>query len=424
MDYTRREFGKLALATVPAVALFDKTLAGLALAQAKPNSLINGVQIGTITYSYRSMPDQSAEAILKYVVDSGISAIELMGAPVEAYARAQTGFTGGNAGRGGGGGGGGARAGAAPDAAAGAAAAGGAAAARGAAPAAGGGGGARGEAIPADASWNGQPCPARGGGGGGGGARAGAAPDAAAAGAAAGAAAAAPRGGGGGGGRGAQTPEQQAAADELRKWHQGLSMDVFKKLRKMYNDAGVTIYAVKNLNVNATDEELDYEFAVAEALGANHITAELPGHSDTSTATLKRVGDWALKKKIYAAYHTHAQGNITVFDEAFAASKGNMANVDFGHYVAGGGGNPVLFLEKFHDRISSFHLKDRTTPQHCQLNLAWGTGETPIKEILQTVKKNKWKIPASIELEYAVPQGSDAVKEVIKCLQYCKDALA
>ena len=40
------------------------------------------------------------------------------------------------------------------------------------------------------------------------------------------------------------------------------------------------------------------------------------------------------------------------------------------------------------------------------------------------MKKNKWKIPASIELEYSVPEGSDAVKEVAKCVQYCKAALA
>jgi sugar phosphate isomerase/epimerase len=127
---------------------------------------------------------------------------------------------------------------------------------------------------------------------------------------------------------------------------------------------------------------------------------------------------------MFAAYHTHEQGNITAFDTAFAASKGNKANVDFGHYVSGGGGNPVLFLEKFHDRIGSFHLKDRTTPEHCSLNLAWGTGETPIKELLQTVKKNKWNLPATIELEYAIPQGSNAVLEVRKCLEYCRNALA
>ena len=39
------------------------------------------------------------------------------------------------------------------------------------------------------------------------------------------------------------------------------------------------------------------------------------------------------------------------------------------------------------------------------------------------VKKNKWTMPATIELEYQVPPGSDAVKEVAKCLQYCRGAL-
>ena len=44
----------------------------------KPDSLINGVQIGCITYSFRSLPDQSAEATLQYVKDCGISAISIV----------------------------------------------------------------------------------------------------------------------------------------------------------------------------------------------------------------------------------------------------------------------------------------------------------------------------------------------------------
>jgi sugar phosphate isomerase/epimerase len=51
-----------------------------------PSSAINGVQIGLITYSFRDMPDQSAEATLQYVLDSGVRAIELMGDPAETYA--------------------------------------------------------------------------------------------------------------------------------------------------------------------------------------------------------------------------------------------------------------------------------------------------------------------------------------------------
>jgi sugar phosphate isomerase/epimerase len=334
--WTRREFGELALSTLPAAALLGKsTISSILTAAERPNSLINGVQIGTITYSYRSMPDQSAQALLGYILANGISAVELMGEPAEQFAGA----------------------------------------------------------------------PARGG-----------------------------RGGGGGGrGRGQQqpTPEQQAAQqaaqresrEAMRKWRLGVSMDRYKELRKLYNDAGVKIYGLKiSPNADMTDDEMDYVFNAGAAVGATHVTLEL----STDAAFLKRVGGFAEKHKVYAAYHSHTQGAMNAFDQAFALSKGNMANVDFGHYVAAGnvGGSPIQFLQKFHDRIASFHLKDRTTPEHGEKNLPWGMGETPIKEILQTVKKNKWTMPASIELEYQVPADSDAVKEVAKCFRYCKDALA
>ena len=374
---TRRDFGRLALTSAPAAALLGGTDFFTALAQTRPNSLIDGVQIGTITYSYRSMPDQSAEATLRYIVDSGISAVELMGGPIESFAGAP----------------------AAPSAGGGAGRAGGRAA--------GAGGGRAAAGAPAElppgarrGEWKGQECviPAPAGAGG---ARA------------------------GGRGRGEANAEQQAAQQEyaarLKAWRTSVSMDAFKKLRTMFNDAGVTIYATKMLNANMSDEEFEYVFNVAEALGADHTTLELL----TSDDQHRRIGEFATRKKIYAAYHTHLQGNMTAFDRALELSKGNKANVDFGHWVAAGntGGTPMQFLEKYHDRIASFHLKDRTTPEHCALNLPWGTGETPIREILQLVKKNRWRMPATVELEYAVPEGSDAVKEVRKCVEYCRTAL-
>src|SRR3954469_8982729 len=99
MAYTRREFGKLALAGLPAAGGLARTESIFgAFAQAKPNSLIDGVQIGTITYSYRQIPDQSAEATLKYILDSGISAVEIMGGPVESFAGAPTSGRGGGPG--------------------------------------------------------------------------------------------------------------------------------------------------------------------------------------------------------------------------------------------------------------------------------------------------------------------------------------
>ena len=105
---SRRDFGKLALSSAPAAALLGGTDFFTAFAQGKPNSKIDGVQIGTITYSYRSMADQSAEATLKYIVESGISAVELMGGPIESYAGIPTAEDGrGGGGRGAGAPGGG-----------------------------------------------------------------------------------------------------------------------------------------------------------------------------------------------------------------------------------------------------------------------------------------------------------------------------
>jgi sugar phosphate isomerase/epimerase len=60
---------------------------GIARGAEKPDSCFNGVQIGVITYSFRSMPS-SAEDLLKYLCKCGISSVELMGGPAEGYAKA------------------------------------------------------------------------------------------------------------------------------------------------------------------------------------------------------------------------------------------------------------------------------------------------------------------------------------------------
>ena len=46
---------------------------------------INGVQLGLITYSFRALKDQSAEATLQYILDCGVNFIELMGETAESF---------------------------------------------------------------------------------------------------------------------------------------------------------------------------------------------------------------------------------------------------------------------------------------------------------------------------------------------------
>jgi sugar phosphate isomerase/epimerase len=102
-----------------------------------------------------------------------------------------------------------------------------------------------------------------------------------------------------------------------------------------------------------------------------------------------------------------------------------MLNFDAGHYFGATGLHPNVLIERLHDRIVSVHLKDKTGPKAAEpnKNQPFGKGETPVVEMLQLIRTKGWPITCDIELEYTVPEGSDAVKEVVKCVAYCKAAL-
>jgi len=269
----------------------------------KNKSNFGGVQVGTITYSYRSMPDQSIPAILGYVVQSGLGSVELMGGPVEQYA-----------------------------------------------------------GIP-----------------------------------------------------------QGNDPEAIRQWRTTVSMDKFREIRKMFNKEGVNIDILKLGNQSWSDEEIDYAFNVCKTLGAKGITMEI------SEEAAKRMEPFAEKHHLYVIFHNHGQPgdpNFS-FDKILAYGPMLMLNLDAGHYYGATGENPCILIERLHDRIISLHIKDKTGPHATQPNenKQFGKGETPVIEILRTIQKNKWPIICDIELEYPVPEGSDAVKEITKCVDYCRAAL-
>ena len=69
------------------------------------------------------------------------------------------------------------------------------------------------------------------------------------------------------------------------------------------------------------------------------------------------------------------------------------------------------------------HMKDRRSKANGGDNLPWGTGDTPLADVLKLMRDNKYTFPATIELEYKVPEGSGPIEEVKKCLEFCKRAL-
>lgn len=121
------------------------------------------------------------------------------------------------------------------------------------------------------------------------------------------------------------------------------------------------------------------------------------------------------------AFHNHLQINATTYDGPLLGWDPNfMINFDIGHYVASNDDDPLAFVKKYRDRIASIHVKDRTTKAHGQKNLPFGQGDTPLAGLLALLKRERIDVPCDIELEYAIPTGSDAVKEVGVCNDYCR----
>lgn len=315
MTYTRRDLGKIGLATLPSSLL------------AKPDSRFGGVRIGiNAPYSFQRLPG-SADDVLKYLTELGLSTVELRSQPVEA--------------------------------------------------------------------WAGAPILTRTA---------------------------------GSGARTPPTPEQQeaqrAASEALEKWRLAASMDKFKEFRKKYHDAGIAIEIVKFDAVEKMkDEVVDYAFSLAKALGARAISCEIP------LSRTEWLGRFAAKHKMMVGYHGHAAvHNPEAFaapaswEKAMSYSKYNGINLDIGHFIAGNNTSPIPFIRKHADRITHVHLKDRKLNNGP--NVPWGQGDTPIKEVLLLMKKEKYPFQGTIEFEYPVPAGSTVLTEIAKCVEFCRTALA
>lgn len=208
--------------------------------------------------------------------------------------------------------------------------------------------------------------------------------------------------------------------EEIRKWRLSVPLDKFRGVRKKFDNAGISLYAYNySFRDDFTDEEIARGFEMAKALGVKYITAS------ATVSVAKRVAPLAEKNKIVVGMHGHSNtrdpnefAKPESFAEAMKLSKYIGVNLDVGHFFAAGY-DPVAYIEQHHARIVTLHLKDRKKDNG--RNMPFGEGDTPVKQVLQLLKRKKYRIPANIEYEYA---GGDTVAEVRKCFEYCRQALA
>src|SRR5262249_6241810 len=141
------------------------------------------------------------------------------------------------------------------------------------------------------------------------------------------------------------------------------------------------------------------------------MSCEMPLTDDThpmrQETETKHLGEAADKHQLMVGYHGHTAVTPAIWEKSFGYAKHNGANLDIGRFVAGFNTSPLPFPTEHHDRITHIHVKDRKFGNRGGENVPFGQGDTPVKEVLQLVRDNKWNIQATIEFEYDPPPNAD-----------------
>src|SRR5207253_2461849 len=116
-----------------------------------------------------------------------------------------------------------------------------------------------------------------------------------------------------------------------------------------------------------TGSELDYAFTLAKALGARAVSGEL------SMPAAQRLAEAAGRHKLFVAHHAHLAGSPAIHEQAMSYGPYAGVNLDIGHFVAGNYGSPLPFIQKYHDRITHIHVKDRKA--NAGVNVEFGQGD-------------------------------------------------
>lgn len=203
-------------------------------------------------------------------------------------------------------------------------------------------------------------------------------------------------------------PEARAA---LRKWRLEVGLDRYEEVGKKFKDVGLRFLCYGlSFDDTFTDEEIDKGFLATKALGTDMIYASSP------VAVFPRVAPFAERHKVIVALHNHGIGPDD-FAQAMKSSRNVRVNLDVGHFVASGY-DPIAYIQANHKYITHIHLKDRKKNQGPEM--AFGQGDTPLKEILKLMKKEKYEFPAYIEY---VGVDGQAI-ELKRCLEFCRNALS
>ena len=205
------------------------------------------------------------------------------------------------------------------------------------------------------------------------------------------------------------TPAQLARRDLVRKWRLETPLAHFVDIGRQFTEAGIEVQAfASDLKDEFSDAEVDRTFEITRAVGAEVL------NTSTTLSMAERVVPFAARHRMRVGMHGHSNlrdpnqlATPASFTRCLAMSPWYVINLDIGHFTAAGF-DPLAFLEQHYQRTTSIHLKDRKKQDGP--NMPWGTGDTPIREVVRQIRDRRWNIALIIEYEYADDPSVEAIR--------------
>jgi sugar phosphate isomerase/epimerase len=189
-----------------------------------------------------------------------------------------------------------------------------------------------------------------------------------------------------------------------------------------YHAAGVELHAVGAIYFNKNDDDdIRAKFEYAKRAGVKVIVA-----GDPSPETLPRVERFVKEYDIRLAIHNHGpedklwQSPLDVLKaiEKYDARIGCC--IDVGHTMRAGT-NVVEAIKRVGPRLFDMHMKDLAKADQKDSQVAVGEGLMPVREIFETLIKEKYT--GFVDLEYEI-KPDNPMPGVIESFAYMRGVLA
>jgi hypothetical protein len=208
------------------------------------------------------------------------------------------------------------------------------------------------------------------------------------------------------------TPEQleqrKVTAAALTEWRLSVPMSYFEAIRSSFEKEGLRIKAY-NPRMGSSDAEIDRQFMMAKALGADSLITRI---TEAQTASVVAAAE---KHQLTVGLQI---SDIALVKRQLAASKYMTMDPDIGDLTRTNN-DALQFVKDNYTSFSSLDLKDYKTGT---ASVPFGEGDAHLKDVVQFLKSKSVPITMYIDCDY--PGTGKSTDEIVKCAAYVRGAMA